>query len=88
MPSDFTLHRHAIKEKAPRVIFPSTVKAPNGEDQLTEKTLLGSWLRVFPRTAKDVFFLQSVPHRVGKFAPADGGGVILDPSYLKKLWTP
>lgn len=77
----FTLHLNALAEKAPRAVIHFT-KVPNGEPCFKEEELSGNWFRVFPATARDVRFLQCLEHRVDKFAPACGGGVLVHPRVL------
>ena len=73
-----TLKRGYFREKNPMVVIPHAV-VHNGEQKFDAKILPGDqWLRVFPQNAADVFFLQCLIHRVEKFAPASGQGVIVD----------
>jgi len=44
--------------------------------------LPGKWLRVFPATAKEIFFIQAVEHQQDKFAPAQGAGILVRPEVL------
>ena len=41
------------------------------------KQLEGAFYRVIPSTAKEVFFLQSLPKNVFIYAPAEGDGLII-----------
>mgnify|MGYP003112987420 FL=1 len=41
------------------------------------KQLEGSFYRVIPATAKEVFFLQALPKNVFIYAPAEGNGLII-----------
>lgn len=43
----------------------------------------GRFYRVFPRNWADVFFLQCLAHRVHKWAPAHGEGVLVEASRLE-----
>lgn len=76
-----TIHLNAIKETRPRAIV-ATFKIVNGDPNFTEDDLPGDWYRVFPATGRDVRFLQYLEHRVDKFAPASGGGVLVHPRAL------
>ena len=76
-----TLHLNATTENTPRAIV-ATFKIPNGDPNFVEDSLPGEWLRVFPITPRDVRFLQMLEHRVDKFAPASGGGVLVHPRSL------
>lgn len=76
-----TLHLNALKEINPRAIISSS-KVVNGCPVFKEDTLPGTWYRVFPATGKDVFFLMSLEQHLDKFAPAQGGGVLVHPRVL------
>lgn len=77
---NFTLHLNAQEESAPWGI---------DEDNSFEfpfftcKPLKGDWVRVFPRTARDVMFLKLLNHRVDKMAPAHGHGVLIKAEMLR-----
>lgn len=70
-----------MKEIDPTVVIPQSALI-NAEPKFEARPLSGEWIRVFPQNAADVLFLQSLDHRVEKFAPATGIGVILDPRCL------
>jgi len=70
-----TLAHNAIRENRPDAVVP--VPAHNGDDNFTVAELPGDWLRVFPANGRDVYFLQCLEHRLDKFAPAKGGGVLI-----------
>ena len=76
-----TLHLNATTENTPRAVV-AIYKILNGEPNFQEDHLSGDWYRVFPATARDVQFLQMLEHRVDKFAPASGGGVLVHPRVL------
>ena len=76
-----TLHLNAQKERSPRAVV-ATYKVQNGDPNFQEDTIPGDWYRVFPATCRDVQFLQLLEHRVDKFAPAAGGGVLVHPRVL------
>lgn len=76
-----TIHLNSQKEHRPRAVV-ATFKVPNGEPNFTEDALPGDWFRVFPISSRDVQFLQCLEHRVDKFAPASGGGVLVHPRVL------
>ena len=72
-----TLKQGHLKEPNPRVVFPVTEER-NGEPKFEIQELSGrGWVRVFPKTAADVMFLLYLEHRLDKFAPATGHGVIV-----------
>jgi hypothetical protein len=72
-----TLHRNYLKEPKPEVVFPVT-EVRNGDPKFEIRQLPDKdWVRVFPMTAEDVFFLQCLVMHGDKFAPATGHGVIL-----------
>lgn len=72
----FTLNLNALHEPEPMAVH-STTKERNGDPKFEVVPLLGKWLRVFPQTARDVSFLRMLEHRVDKFAPASGVGVLI-----------
>lgn len=76
-----TLHLNAVKENRPRAVV-ATYKVTNGDPNFQEDDLPGDWFRVFPANGRDVQFLQCLEHRVDKFAPATGGGILVHPRVL------
>jgi hypothetical protein len=76
-----TIHMNASKEHCPRAVV-AAYKVQNGDPNFQEGYLPGEWYRVFPVTGRDVRFLQMLEHRVDKFAPASGGGVLVHPRAL------
>jgi hypothetical protein len=76
-----TIYMNAVKEIRPRAVV-ATYKVQNGDPNFTEDDLPGEWFRVFPATSRDVQFIQMLEHRVDKFAPATGGGVLVHPRAL------
>jgi len=76
-----TIHINATKETRPRAVV-AVFKIPNGDPTFHEDDLPGDWYRVFPSSGRDVRFLQCLEHRVDKFAPATGGGVLVHPRVL------
>lgn len=47
--------------------------------------LKGTFYKIRPSTAKEVFALQMLEHRVEKFAPAEGNGVLVTAEALAKF---
>lgn len=76
-----TIYQNALKEVRPRAVV-AVFKVINGDPNFMESDLPGEWFRVFPSTGSDVQFLQCLEHRVDKFAPASGGGVLVHPRAL------
>ena len=71
-----TLHLNCIVEIEPKAVVAQPREG--GEDpRMSEETLSGEWLRVFPETARDITFLQMLEHQLDKFAPASGIGVLI-----------
>lgn len=70
-----------MKEIDPMVVIPKKALV-NDEMKFPVEQIPGEWIRVFPQNAADVFFIQELRHRVEKFAPATGSGVIIDPRCL------
>jgi hypothetical protein len=80
----FTLHFNTVVEHRPRAIV-AEPRTGGGEATLREDYLSGDWYRVFPQTAKDIFFLQLLSHQADKFAPANGNGVLIAQSTLEGM---
>jgi len=49
------------------------------------KTLVGTFFRVVPSTAKEVLFIQALPKNYLVFTPEHGNGLIISPSCLKNM---
>lgn len=60
----------------PKVIIRKDNKSKN-DFTFSIKQLDGSFYKVIPSTAKEVFFLQSLPKNIFKYAPAEGDGLII-----------
>jgi len=83
--SKFTLALTAIPEADPQVIWPlpGRTESMNDWDAVSYErhpaidNKREKLVRVFPSTPKDVFFLRMLQHRVDKFAPANGHGVLV-----------
>lgn len=71
----------ATKEENPEGLMPD-----EGIDHsFSPKPLKGSWYRLLPSTARDVFYLRSLVHRIDKVAPARGAGVLVRESALPMM---
>jgi hypothetical protein len=73
-------------EKNPHVIMPS----PSYGDMRQSfdiRQLDGEFFRVYPQTANDVFTLQMLQHRVDKFAPSHGCGIILTAAACERYFS-
>lgn len=70
-----------------RAINPSVVvRVPRaGGYAYTEDTLRGKYWHVVPKCAREICALQLMDHRVDKFAPAKGDGVIVTGEALARL---
>ena len=80
-----TLAAGCIREESPVAIFP--VASPTlGTICYRPFPLPGCWWRVYPRTARDIFFLQYLDIHKNMFAPAEGGGVLI--KCCPPGWTP
>lgn len=66
----------------PQVVIPKEHKEKVYYERTARK---GPLYKVFPHTAKEVFALQMLEHRVEKFAPADGNGIYITPQALAKF---
>ncbi len=71
-----TLAQNAVRETRPEAVVPVAATV-NGDENFVTSALPGDWLRVFPANGRDVDFLRFLEHRVDKFAPAKGGGVLI-----------
>jgi hypothetical protein len=82
MTSDrFTLRDNARPEKEPWGI----ISCVEGDATIvSSKPLRGEWIRVFPQTGQDVRFLQMLDHHSEKFAPFEGGGVLIKADLLER----
>lgn len=84
-PSKFTLHLTAIPEVNPQIIWPFPGRSESMKDWESVSyegnpaidSKREKLVRVFPSTGKDVIFLRMLQHRVDKFAPANGHGVLV-----------
>lgn len=83
----FTLHTDNIREEEPQGVFPCD-NFDSSDPKFFTKALKGTWIRVIPKTAKDVLFLQMLEHHQDKFAPADGDGVLVKPETLARRLVP
>lgn len=79
--NDFTLPYTAIREKNPMAVMPD-VNLHTGENTTQVDSLSGEWSRVFPQTARDVSFIQSLVMHIDRFAPATGHGVLVAARHL------
>jgi hypothetical protein len=77
----FPIHR---KIKNPEVIMPLTDKISQ-RTSYERQTLLGTFYNVTPTTEREVMALRMLDHRVDKFAPAQGEGVILTAESFQKF---
>lgn len=83
----FTLHIEAVKEDAPHAVFPCE-NFDSSDPKFFTKELKGAWVRVIPKTAKDVLYLQMLEHHQDKFAPAEGNGVLVKADSLARRLVP
>lgn len=68
-------------EKDPAVLVPDG-RTDTGVEPLRYD---GKLVRVYPTKARDVFALQMLDHHREKFAPVNGGGVMVTPEALAKI---
>jgi hypothetical protein len=71
-------------EQAPEAVV---FGIPEGytREGLFEAVLPGKWWRVQPTDAKEIFALRLLEHRVDKFAPADGHGVLITDQAMRQF---
>jgi hypothetical protein len=49
------------------------------------RPLAGTWWRVWPGSCREVSAIRMMDHRVDKFAPATGGGVLISNNALMRF---
>lgn len=75
-----TIKEHATAMQSTIAKNPWIINAEkdhHGNDSYVRERLKGQFRRVFPHTAADIYRLQMLDHRVEKFAPCEGSGVIV-----------
>ena len=77
-----SLSKGALHETSPQALAPSKEVKLMDTTNIISTKLPGKWLRVFPATAKEIFFLQAVAHQADKYAPAQGAGILVRPEVL------
>ena len=77
-----TIHKTYVRDKNTVGLF-NTGETVLGAPVIIEKKLRG-YYRCFPSTARDVAFLRHIP-REHKFAPANGGGILVAHKYIDSL---
>jgi hypothetical protein len=82
--SPMTTERFSLRDNARAEQNPwGIIKHREAEiDSFSAKPLRGDWVRVFPKTGKDMRFLQMLTHQVEKFAPTHGCGVLIKADLL------
>lgn len=70
------------KVKNPRVLKPVQLR---GIVSYEPHELKGTYYKIIPSNAKAVFALQMLEHRLEKFAPAEGNGVLVTAEALAKF---
>lgn len=68
----------------PTVVIVDGVKI-DGSPNFVTGVKYGSFSLVFPDNAREVLALQMMEHRIDKFAPSTGGGVLVSNHYLAML---
>ena len=71
------------KIKNPEVIMPD--KNGRTSESYSRAELTGTYWRVYPTSAREVSALRLLDHRVDKFAPATGSGIIVTEAALAKF---
>lgn len=70
------------KVKNPQVLKPVQLR---GLTSFESYELKGTYYKIIPSNAKEVFALQMLEHRVDKFAPAEGNGILITEQALAKF---
>ena len=70
------------KVKDPRVLKPVQLR---GLTSFEAHEYNGTLYKIIPSNAKEVFALQMLQHRVEKFAPAEGNGILVTAAALAKF---
>lgn len=73
---------NATVERSPSGIEPYIEKSHVDNVSYAGKALPGPWVRVFPESAREVLFLQSLRQHIDKFAPVRGGGILIRRTFL------
>lgn len=71
-------------ETNPKVLIRKDNSSSN-DFAFVRKTLVGTFFRVVPSTAKEVWFIQALPKNHLVFTPEQGNGLIISPSCLKNM---
>lgn len=77
------LFEERIKDINPKVIAVKYNQLGNTTFEPEEKN--GTFFRVIPNTLKEINALKMLEHRIDKFAPATGNGVLITSAALKML---
>jgi hypothetical protein len=64
------------REDNPLVII--SVTDARDQRKFEQERIKGKFLRVWPMTARQILTMQMLEHRKEKFAPADGGGILVE----------
>jgi hypothetical protein len=74
----------AQRDDNPSVILP--VKVNHDSIKFEARGVKGYFFRVWPKTAKEIFMMRMLIHREEKFAPANGGGIIVTVDAYKRYF--
>jgi len=72
-------------EVDPVVIVP--VIGDTGKSGYRSKVVKGVWHRIFSVSGREVSALRMLEHRVEKYAPLSGGGILISDAALRKFTT-
>ena len=67
------------------VVIDVTMRTGSQEPSFESRQLNGDYYLVRPSTAKEVFALQMLEHRVEKFAHKDSGAIVLTQTAVEKF---
>jgi hypothetical protein len=72
------------REDNPSVILP--VQDHRDSTKFESQFIKGHFFRCYPKTAREIFVMGMLIHREEKFAPANGGGIIVPVETFKRYF--
>ena len=79
-----TLFERKTVEVNPTVLIREDHRTKN-DFSFSHRKLVGTFFRVIPQSAREIFFVQSLPKNYVVFTPENGDGLIISPSCLKGM---
>jgi len=78
------LFKKKIVEVNPTVLIREDHQTKN-DFSFAHRKLVGTFFRVIPQSAHEIFFIQGLPKNYIVFTPESGDGLIISPSCLKGM---